>query len=83
MNERNRTLLSRWADDAQTLEALKETLLSSVDANNLAGGNKTNEQLGEEARALLQARELVSKGIDKVKTLQTPKVGKNKTILPI
>ena len=71
-------LLSRWADDSQTLEALKSELLSAVDANNLMAINKKNEQLGEEVKALLQARELVEKGIDKIKQLQTQKQGREK-----
>ena len=37
-----------------------------------------NEDLGAETRALLQARELVAKGIDKIKLLQTNPKGREK-----
>ena len=83
MNEISKIHLQRIADDERLLECLKNTLLSAVDANDLIVISKKNEQLGEEVRALLQARELVSKGIDEIKTLQTPKVGKSKINIAI
>lgn len=78
MDERNRIYLQRIADDKRLLEALKQELLNSVNANDLESGNKSNENLGAEIRALLQARELVVKGIDKIKLLQTQKQGREK-----
>ena len=83
MNETSKVYLQRIADDERLLEMLKQELLDSVDANDLMAINKKNEELGEEVRALLQARELVSKGIDKIKTLQTAKQGRVKINLAI
>ena len=71
MNESNKHLLKRIADDDKILEALESVLLSSLDMNDLNPEGKSREQVGEEAIALSKARQLVGEGLKQIKQLKT------------
>ena len=82
MDDTKKVYLQRLAEDEKTLEALKEFLLDSVDANKLKVENGDNALLGEKFRALVQARELLEEGIKNIKRLKVIKRSEREEKIP-
>ena len=77
MNETDKLLLQRIAEDEKTLAALEHILLVIVKPDESRFLGLADKELGEEVRAGLRAKELIKKGIQEIRNL---KISRKQTI---
>ena len=77
MNETDKLLLQRIAEDEKTLAALEHIILVIVKPDESRFLGLADKELGEEVRAGLRAKELIKKGIQEIRNL---KISRKQTI---
>jgi len=68
MNDLKKNKINEFLNDDVMREAVKEVILSvtNVDLSKYANFQADNGQLGEEIRAIAQAKDLINQGFDKL-----------------
>lgn len=79
MDEKNKAILQKFAEDERTFEVVKEALLSELDLNTTkVSAGVDNEELGEVTRAGLSGREQIKNAFIKIKRYSAKKETINK-----